>query len=133
MVSSSNFGAGWWMGRMVDSLSDYVEQTAFDLFARRNGNRMSKVFNSNTALQTVGTLHRYTSDGVFTDVLFHFEYQGRTVRAVDLERSVNGRNSVVLAFEGDVDNGADHLCYCSEFIAHRVYISERLYRFCYFL
>ncbi len=114
--------------KVVDGFTDNVKESSLNLIAGGHRNRTAEVVNTYTSLQSVGTFHCHTTHSVLSDVLLHFKNKSGTVGAVNLERSINGRNHIVLSLEGNIDHGADNLSHCSEFIAH-LYENQGLYRF----
>ncbi len=105
-------------GQVVDGIAEHVEQASLHLVAGRHRDRTSEILHAYATLQTVGTFHSHTSHGVLADVLLDFQDEVGAIILGYTQSRVNRRDEIVLAFEGDVDHRADHLSYCSEFIAH---------------
>ena len=106
------------VGEVVDGVTDNVHQTAFDLVAGRDRDGLAEVDHRHTAAQAVGAFHSDTADGVFADVLLHFEDEFGAVFAGDFEGGVDWGQSVALAFKGHVDHRADYLCNFANIFAH---------------
>ena len=85
--------------KVVDRLSDNVKQTAFHLFASGNSDRRFGVCHLHATLQAVGTVHGHTANCFLSDVLLNLKHESRAVFALYMERSVNGRNLIVLALK----------------------------------
>ena len=92
---------------LVDRLADNVNDTAKRLRADRNTDRSACVCNRLAADETLCRIHSDGTDGVLTKVLRYFENE---VLAIVRERQrVHDRRQ--LAFELNVDNGAQYLRY----------------------
>lgn len=74
----------------VNGVAYYIHQTAFDLVAYRHCDRAAQGVYFHSSLQTIGAVHGYRTDGVFTDVLLHFHNQAFAVVSSYLEGVVDG-------------------------------------------
>jgi len=66
----------------VDRVSGYIEQAAPDPFPGGHGDRVTGIGDSRTAYQAFGSIHGYTADTVFPEVLLHFHYEGISIFAL---------------------------------------------------
>ncbi len=55
-------------------------------------------------------------------MLLYFEDEVGGIGTFYLESRVDGGNHVTLAFEGNVDHRANHLCYLAYIVAHMKFI-----------
>jgi hypothetical protein len=111
---STNSGASAWIGAvsvaadraaLVDRLADDVHDAAERLGADRHADLRAGGADRLAAGEAVGRVHGDGADRVLAEVLGDLEDQAVAV-VVGLERRQDRRQ---LAFERDVDDGADHL------------------------
>ena len=111
---STKGGASAWIGArhvaadraaLVDRLADDVHDPAERLGADRHADLRAGRVDRLAAGQAVGRVHRDGADDVLAEVLGDFEDQA-VAAIVGFERGQDRRQ---VAFERDVDDGADHL------------------------
>ena len=90
---------------LVDRLADHVHDPAERLRADRHADLRAGRGDRLAAGEAVGRIHRDGADDVLAEVLGDLEHQA-VAAVVGLERRQDRRQ---LAFERDVDDGADHL------------------------
>ena len=67
----------------VNRLAYYIHHSALDLFSRGHGDGASRRDYFHSTLQSIGIIHGYTTNRVFTNVLLSFDYQLRSILAFD--------------------------------------------------
>ncbi len=90
---------------LVHGLADDVHDASEGFFTDRNGNRLAGIGHFLAAHQTLCGVHGDGPDGVFSEVLGHFEDQPVAV-VLGFERVEDGWQIIV---ERHVDDGADNL------------------------
>jgi hypothetical protein len=98
-------GLGLDRAGFVDRLADDVHDAAERFVANRNHDRSAGVDDFLAADQTFGRIHGDGADGVFTQMLRHFENQAVAAKVQGFQRVQDLRQFVEL----HVDDGADDL------------------------
>ena len=103
-MDRGEFVAADWAA-LVDRFADDVHDTAESLRADRHLDLRTGGVDLLAAGQTFGCVHRDRADDILAEVLRNLEHQALTL-VLGFQRGEDRRQ---LAFEGDVDDGADHL------------------------
>ena len=106
----------------VDGAAHHVHHAAADLAAYGHGDGGAGAADAHAAPQAVGRIHGHGADGVFAQVLLHFQGEGRAVLAGYLQGFMDGGKPLLLFFrqgEMDIDDRADDLGNASGKRCHR--------------
>ena len=108
MYRERAFGAE--LRKSVDALADDVHHPAPDLIAHRHSHRATGSLDLQSATQAVGGIHCDAAYGILSYMLLNFNYQAASVRRIDHQRLVNGRqDQLPVGIKVDIDNRADNL------------------------
>ena len=97
----------------VYGLTDDIHDTPANLRADRHLDRFAGAGDFKPPAETVSGIHGHAADSVLTDVLLNLDYKFSSVRALDLERIIDGWQILGLVclvkVEMDIDYRADDL------------------------
>ena len=79
----------WQSFQSVNRISVYIEQTSVDVVSYRDLNRISSSNGVHTSAQSICRIHRDTANRIFSNVLFNFQNQKRTVVSCNFQRVEN--------------------------------------------
>jgi len=95
----------------VDRVTDYIHQSSFNLFANRHCDRASGRMHLHTSLKSVGAIHCYGTNRIFTDVLLNFYNQYFAVWPFYLQCVMDTwqHHFRIRTFKVHIDHRANHL------------------------